>query len=104
MGAAVEHARWEDVGHPLVAWSQLVQRPCSTDLLCEALLALKQHGLLCYSSRAVSCELSGPVQRRHSLVHALMAASCHAGMTETSPICTMGALKVSQLFPPCLPC
>ena len=30
-------------------------------------------------------------------MHVLTAASCGAGMTETSPICTMGALKVSLL-------
>ena len=45
----------------------------------------------------VSCELSDPVQRRDSLDQVVMAASCDAGMTETSPICTLGALKVSLL-------
>ena len=93
--AALECTKFVDTGHPLAASCQL--------MLCEALqccfaaqvlLTLRQHSLLCFSSKAVLWELSGAVHRRHSRVLTPIAASCSAGMTEASPTCTMGGLKV----------
>ena len=75
--AALECTKFVDTGHPLAASCQLML-----------------HSLLCFSSKAVLWELSGAVQRRHSRVLTLIAASCPAGMTEASPTCTMGGLKV----------
>ena len=98
IGAAVERTK-------LVTWGTQWQlhlslccvRPCSADLLCKVLLALRQHGLLCCFSKAVMCELSCSVEGCHSRVQTLIATSCSAGMTEASPTCTMGGLKVCLL-------
>ena len=72
-------------------------RPCSAVWLRKVLLASRQHGLLCVSCKAVLNQLSSLVQWRHSPVQTPIAASCSAGMTEASPTCTMGGLKVCLL-------